>query len=900
MGFLAVILAAATLSFSHIGTDQGLAQSTVVSICQDAKGFMWFSTNTGLVRYDGSNMKFYRNDPENPNSITSDIVSKIVQDPYGRLWICTEDGLSEYRPATDDFYSYAMPEGLPAKDVCALSKDSLLVATQRNVHLLDLRTGEFSEALYNKHLIPLVLLKTDDRILIGSHRKNLMEYNLKEKKVIRVPANDVLPGYVNDIIPRSHTEFWLATEGGGLILYDLEKGILETLGPEKLVSGRVRALCYDSLGRLWIGTREGLDILNENTGEILSMPSDPGRGEVISYKSIKSIVRDTRGGMWIGTYFGGVNFWNPYENKFEALNGITEDNVAGFLTDAPDGTIWVGSNSGEIVSFDPATGKRRVIVSKDDFGFYDIKAMTFTEDARKVYVGMHGGGIGVIDCKTLSKRKLIDSRDVYVILPWKEGKYFAAALSGLYRFEPDKGVFERYKESPIFFRLFTARFDSMHRLWAGGKDGLRVFSVNADGNLKDVTPEILLPLRNVICIHETSDGKTWIGTGYGLYSYNPAMEELVKVPLESARGAASAVAIVEDASGRLWISSEDGLYCLSPNSGIIRRYGTEDGLSGERFNYNAVCKRSDGHIWLGGISGLTGFDPLSFGETPVPQRPQIVSAKVFDKEVIPDDGRIFLRHDENTVSFSLASMDYTVSSTNRFQYKLEGVDKDWIDSKEPVSSTYANLKKGKYTFRLRSVTPEGLHVESASPVVVSVAPAWYETALARIMFVLLLAAAAILVLRFRQRQLDMAHELEIQRLKKEQEEMINHIRAAAYTNKETTSATEDRFIVKVAKAIEENISNPAFGVQELAAEMGMSRANLNIKIKDATGEAPIDLIRKIRFDEACRLLREEKLTVSEIAYRTGFSSPTYFTTSFRKNFGISPKQFIDGKPVDKS
>lgn len=895
MGILITVLAAAALSFSQIGTKQGLAQSTVVSICQDSRGFMWFSTNTGLVRYDGSNMKFYRNDPDDPASIPSDIVSKICQDEYLRLWICTESGLSEYRSATDDFVSYTLPENLPAKDVCTLSRDSLLVATQRNLHILDLRTGEFSEAIFSKHLIPLTLLKTDGRILIGSHRKCLMEYDRKENRIRQFLTGNSIPGYINDIIPRSHTEYWLATEGGGLVLFDLKKGILATYGPDRLVSGRVRALCYDSLGRLWIGTREGLDILDEKTGRIVTMPNLPEQDEGISYKSIKSIVRDTRGGMWLGTYFGGINYWNPYENKFEACNGITGDNVAGFLTNAPDGSIWVGSNSGEIVSFDPSTGKRSSIISKDDFGFFDIKAMTFSEDGRKVYVGMHGGGIGEIDLASRTKRNLIGNRDVYVILPWKDGKYFVAALSGLYIFEPGKGIFERCREAPVFFRLFAARFDSRQRLWAGGKDGLRVFSVNAGGELKDVTPEPLLVLRNVICFHETPDGKIWIGTGTGLYSYNPVSSGLEKIPLESARGAASAVAIVEDGAGRLWISSEDGLFCHTPGSGVTRRYGTDDGLSGERFNYNAVIRRPDGHIWLGGISGLTGFDPLSFGETPVPQRPLIVGARVFDRDVRPAGGLIRLRHDENTVSFSLASMDYSASGSNKFQFKLEGVDKDWIETKDPVSSTYANLKRGSYTFRLRSVTPEGIHVEADSPVTITVAPAWHETALARIMFILLLSAGAILALRFRQRQHDMAHELEIQRLKKEQEEMINHLRAAAYTGKEDTSAAEDRFIVKVGKHIEENISNPSFGVQELANLMGMSRANLNIRIKDATGESPIDLIRKIRFNEACRLLKDESLNIAEIAYRTGFTSPSYFATSFKKAFGISPKQYVEGK-----
>ena len=121
------------------------------------------------------------------------------------------------------------------------------------------------------------------------------------------------------------------------------------------------------------------------------------------------------------------------------------------------------------------------------------------------------------------------------------------------------------------------------------------------------------------------------------------------------------------------------------------------------------------------------------------------------------------------------------------------------------------------------------------------------------------------------------------------------MKALAYTDKASVSETEEQFLLSALDILEANISDPEFSVAKFASLMNMSRSNLNIRIKAVTGSAPLDLLRKYRFNRACQLLKEGKLTIAQISDRTGFSSPSYFTTSFRGYFGCSPSEFQSRK-----
>ena len=108
-----------------------------------------------------------------------------------------------------------------------------------------------------------------------------------------------------------------------------------------------------------------------------------------------------------------------------------------------------------------------------------------------------------------------------------------------------------------------------------------------------------------------------------------------------------------------------------------------------------------------------------------------------------------------------------------------------------------------------------------------------------------------------------------------------------------TNSANDQFITRLREIVEDNLSNEQFGVSELAQQVGMSRSNLLRKVSKAAGLSVSQFIRNIRLENAAEMLREESFTVSEVSYKVGFSSPSYFIKCFRELYGYPPGSIAD-------
>ena len=103
---------------------------------------------------------------------------------------------------------------------------------------------------------------------------------------------------------------------------------------------------------------------------------------------------------------------------------------------------------------------------------------------------------------------------------------------------------------------------------------------------------------------------------------------------------------------------------------------------------------------------------------------------------------------------------------------------------------------------------------------------------------------------------------------------------------------DEKLLKRAVEVVKANMDNPEFSAEEFARNMNMSRSNLHLKLKGVTGESAIEFIRKIRFNEACRLLREGQYSISEISSMVGFNTPSYFSTVFKKYMGCLPTEYV--------
>ncbi len=912
--FLSVLLAYASLSFSHITVEQGLSHNTVFSICQDKDGNMWFATINGLNRYDGYDLKVFNHDDDDPHSIGDNLINRVFLSQDGHLWIGTENGLSLYDADAEVFLNSSPGPETGITDIAEISPEKFLViTTDKNLMVFDRTSRSFSPVDHGeKSIIPTIVRRIGDTIYVGTFQRRLFGYDtascsLQSLGVFRTNSPIV------SLEQRSSTELWVGTEGDGIYLFNtLTK---ETRHFSSGGSERVRAMCYDLNGRLWIGGRTGLKIMDQNSFETQDAVLMPEQPDGLTYESVKCIFRDAQGGMWVGTYFGGVNYWHPLREKFRNVVPRTVDEknankIVGCLSMSPEGSIWIGTNSGGISIFDPKSGKTdcpEIIRKLSAIHKDDIKAIHFSPDGKKVYIGMHGSGTVIIDRGSGRTQRIPKPYDVYSITSLPDSKVLFGTLAGLYVMDPATLEMTRVPCSTKLFRIYTVFQDSGGKIWAGGKDGLNLFETGRDGTLTNITPDEFQPLRQILCIHETNEWTIWIGTMGGLWSYDRKIGRLERFQSDSPLGSTPALAIEEDSFGRLWISTYQGLFSYNPANGDIRQYTEKDGLAGRQYFNNASCRTPDGMILFGGLNGFTVFNPESIKTNTYSPQAIITGLQMNGMEVRPGDGsrilsksisrtsRITLKHNQNSVRFRFSVQNYTAGKHNTFAYKMEGADNDWIYTTENRSTSYSHLRKGLYHLKVRVANNDGIWCPSTTQLDIRVRPIWYKTTFVEICFLLLLATVAFWSVLEAFRRQKSANEMKIRALNEEHQEEVNRMKALAYTDKASLSEAEEQFLLNALDILEANMSDPDFSVAQFASRMNMSRSNLNIRIKAVTGSAPLDLMRKHRFNEACRLLKEGNLTIAQISDRTGFSSPSYFTTSFRSQFGCTPSDFQSKK-----
>ena len=303
------------IHFNHIGLEDGLSQSTVFAITQDDQGNMWFATQNGLNKYNGYDFTVYHHDENNPHSIANNIVRTCITDKQKRIWIGTDNGLSLYDAAMDRFETYPNPtyEGQAINNIAELDDTHLLICiSDKRLLTFNTQTKQYSDTLPTTipaHIIPTSLSKQGNHIYIGTNNAGIYDYSITQKKAIPILANLLKGMEICDVLQQSPTRLWIATDGNGLFAYNPQnKKITHYITSQEngsISSNYVRTLALDNKNRLWIGTLNSL-CTYDDANDCFHTYNGDATDEDLSQLSIRDIHIDTQGGMWLGTYYGGI------------------------------------------------------------------------------------------------------------------------------------------------------------------------------------------------------------------------------------------------------------------------------------------------------------------------------------------------------------------------------------------------------------------------------------------------------------------------------------------------------------------------------------------------------------------------------------------------------------------
>lgn len=788
--------------FTQITAEDGLPQNTVFSICQDRDGLMWMGTMDGLSRYDGYDFRIWRSSAADSTSLCSDIVHHVFTDGGGRLWAGTSEGLSLYDSGTDSFRNWrtgAVTGLAPAED------GAVYVASREGLEVFDGGRGLVRSIKLGAGVLPEAIARDSGSLWIATAGDGLLRMGIPEGDIRKVPEFSS-KCRVSAIYPYGEA-VWVATEGDGLWCLEFDgktctKAEVFTRR-DGLPSDYVRSIETDDNGRLWVGTYGGLCILED--GVFNSVIADPFREGALSQNSVRSICRDSQGGMWLGTYFGGVNYYHPLKNHFRAIRrtpgGRTlNDNVVNCMVEDGRGRIWIGTNTGGVNCWDTATGNFRYWSMRTGNGAspepYDVKALFVDDRAGKVYVGAHAGGLSVIDMASGVMTKLPAgdsgvSSDIYSILPGLTAStLWIGTLEGPAIFDrrSAKFSFPFCSGGGSLHEMRSARallLDSEGRFWAGGADGLYVYSVTADGCLVPV--ELTVPEGLYVqSLLEVSGKFLWAGTRDGLWRLDYADGSWKRFSIADGMPSNIVDGLCTDIYDMLWLSTDKGISRYNPFSGTFRNFTAEDGLSGNQFNPASSLRRSGGEILFGGVDGITAFSPDLLSDNPYSPSPLItdfrLTGKYASEDLHPSPGGIRLSHDRNSFAISFSVPNYLSGHQDRFAYILDGHDDSWTETSSVRVASWSNLPHGKYVFRLKSANNDGKWCENEVTFPIVIRPVWYETIPAIIGFTLILILFVIGSFILLSRRKDREKRIELSEQEKVHQEELQQMKTRFFIN----------------------------------------------------------------------------------------------------------------------
>lgn len=839
--------------FRSYQVEDGLSHNSVWTVMQDSRGFMWFGTNDGLNRFDGKSFKVFKKQPGNPYSIGNNFIHCLKEDSQGRFFVGTKEGLYLYDSDLERFEQVSLNRA---------------AGDEASIHaVFESQSGEIWVACHGQGLY---VLNPD---------LSIKKHFVKDGTPDSLPCNSiwtVVQDYVGNI--------WLGTSGGGLVLFDSQREKFTQMSADpdfEIKDPVVNTLFCDADYNLWVGTfMSGLYRYNYRTGKVCNYMNQEAfniksiveysdhelimgcdRGLVtfdrnkesftllnssmdnMTDNSIFSITRDNEGSFWIGTYFGGVNYFSPMINTFSYYYNSPKESskksiVSSFAEDE-DGKIWVGTYNDGLSLFNAET--ERFDPVRIDVGYHNVQDLYF--DNGKLYVSLYGQGIAILNVETgeiehLSQRPEVGEKiSSFVTTIFKSAK-------GYYLFASDDGVtmyYPRTREARKIVELDALPVkdiveDYNGALWfATHAHGL--LRLNADGTwdtfAHDTGDTLSLPTNNVNCVYQDSKFRIWAGTeGCGLLLFN-AQKQRFEQTLNVRNGLPSNIvyAVQDDAEGNMWVATGGGLIRLGDSLKSVEGFGFLEDVQRIRYNPKAVLKTVDNRIYFGGTNGFIAFYPKEIKRNEEKPALEFTGFQVFNKAIVPGADsylkmglnkteRIVLDRKQSTFSFDFVALSYLAPDENSYAYMLEGFDADWNYVHGDNRAHYMNIPRGEYVFKVKGSNNNGVWSD-VKRIEIKVKPPFFASLGMIFFYSFLLVNIVMLALWRYNKRIDSENKEKIYKYKVEKEKEIYQTQIKFFTG----IAHEIRTPLTLITAPLENILNSGDGNEKTKSNLNVIKVN---------------------------------------------------------------------------
>ncbi|HSF16329.1 MAG TPA: two-component regulator propeller domain-containing protein [Vicinamibacteria bacterium] len=749
------------LAFQNYGSAEGVAETQVVAIYQDQKGYLWFGSNDGLTRFDGYRFQNYGL----REGLGYPLVSSIAEDREGRLWVGMNGGgvarLSE-----------EPPDGWPVEEPIS---DRPLVFETHSV-------GDSDASNHVKD----IAFDADGALWC------LADDGLYRADPGSLQFEAILPGgpsVFGTLLVDSRGRLWAGANEG---LVQIERGeVTRWVSPEPIAEYTVRAIIEDAKGRILVANRFAIFVYSSPAGDAESGSWRKLPLALVPSQEIWSMWADLAGTLWIGTTHGLVKYSDDRQELYTTAHGLRNDFIWALAGDR-DGNLWIGTWAGPVKL---AARSPVAWTTQDGLPDPSVSLVIPSHDGR-IYVRTFRRGLAeVVGVKVVPVPRSEDPRFREVmnmgttqVLQDSRSDWWVASSHALYRFGGPELQLERghrftAADGILDGTLFGGWTSGIHEdasghIWVASRRGLYVFDPKrteqpffdflplvgfdeddgasdivsdrsgtiwfrthretvrvVDGQLERLLPTEGLPTTVCSFLFADSRGRLWVGTGSVGVSMTaePSAREPKWIHYSTANGLSSdsILTAAEDPLGNIYLGSTNGLDRLEPDTGHIRRFTTRHGLVGSHISHLLTDK--DGYLWVATQTGLTRFDPRSVSPDVLPPPVQLTDLQIAGERLwLPERGAhevpsIRLASSQNNLQIDFVGLSLRTESSLRYQYRLEGVDADWSPPSEQRSVHYARLAPGSYRFEVRALAEAGASDQEPASVAFTIAAPWWSS-----------------------------------------------------------------------------------------------------------------------------------------------------------------------------
>lgn len=796
--------------FKHYQVDDGLSHNNVNCITQDRLGFMWLGTRAGLNRFDGYTFKSYTT---GKSQIGSNYIKALCTDLNGIIWIGTASGVFKLDPVTEKITAIEALSNYNVRDILADSKNNLWILAGDILHKYDQKQGILSD--YN---ISVVAIDIDglDNLWIASTDSKLSKLNIRSNKI-----TSVSPGKLPRLPNRAITKI---RHAGGTFLIGTRKGVFcidsETdqcrtimLKNEKGAEVFVRDIFPSTNKEIcYVATESGLYIYNLQNSATIHLKKIPADPYSLNDNAIYAVYEDNREGVWLGTFFGGLNYFSKENNQFEKYYPInTEGSISGNavreICGDGKGNIWIGTEDAGINRLDKNTGRFYQVRHDSPFrgpSYPNIHGLLIHNN--KLFVGPFFHGLEVMD---LSTGRIIDR---HARVP-SNGNNTVDIVMSIFKTSDNRilvgttgyGLYE-YNESgkqliPIFYipgdsYVYAIAEDHSGTIWTGsmakgvfyynprtGQSG----NINFSG-LRDTTRDAYI----VQGIYEDRKYNIWLTTdGGGLFKINSDRRLVKRYTVNDGLPTNNLYRVLEDAQGNLWISTLKGLVCFNPATEKIQTYTKANGLITDQFNFNSAYKDENGKMYFGTVKGMIAFQPEKLIRNKAAPPTYITGFFInYESPASSNDSQpailftdsITLTHLQTTFSIEFATLDYSSAQAVQYRYKMEGLDKDWTYLSSNRRAYFTDLPAGNYKFIVEAESNLGYWTSAPKTIAIKILPPFWKSMPALILYASLALLLVGFGLHLHHRNLKRKNEHKIQLYEIEKEREIYNTKMNFFAN----------------------------------------------------------------------------------------------------------------------